>query len=124
MIIDKFAKMGLLLSELRLINNWRLYFQVNEVSDLANAAGTEIKEMYRHWATQEKKAKYNQPSKLNWPGQTQPGQTGHRTWAFCLLTCILKGSGARCGLQQPLGNWLVTPPELQSKWNEYINIES
>jgi hypothetical protein len=116
--------MNLLPSELRRINHWRFYFQVNKLSDITNAAGTEIKKIYRRQTSPKDKSQHNRQSKLNWPRQEQPGPLGHTKWAFCISTCFLKGSGAGRGLRQPLGDWLVTPATSQSKWHEYIDVDS
>jgi hypothetical protein len=67
-LMDRFATVKIIQSLARKMNYWRLYLQVNTISDICNAEGTHVKECYRkfhvgeHW-------KDIRRSKLNWPKQ-------------------------------------------------------
>jgi hypothetical protein len=56
-------------SKTQVFKNWRLFFQVKTLSDLANACGDGIEERFLNKKTL---TEYKSTSKLNWPKQKMP----------------------------------------------------
>jgi hypothetical protein len=74
--MDIFKELGFQPARLRKLNYWRLYFKVNTVSYLCNAAGTEVKICYRQQPKHDAPLQESRTSKINWPRQGRPGAEG------------------------------------------------
>ena len=120
-LMEMFLKSGLPPASIRLVNNWRLYFQVLKLSDITNAAGTTILKCYRKRPMGISRS-YERTTKLQWPRQDEPGPYGFRYWMYCLKHCC--GMDTAGQLLQPLGNWTVTPTQSNSRWETYMSLDS
>ena len=116
-----FQKSGLPPASLRLVNNWRLYFQVSTLSDICNATGTTILLNYRKRPQGIKRA-YIRTSKLRWPRQAEPGPYGFRYWMYCLKHCC--GMDTMGNIPRRLGNWIVSPTSSNSIWTSYMSTQT
>jgi hypothetical protein len=92
----------------RIINNWRLYFQVSSISKIINYLGNLILESFRN---KRKAQNYMSWSKLLWPVQKIPSMCTFNTW-FNYIRQI-----TRCDVQgnipknNRLGNWIGSPTD-------------
>lgn len=106
--------------ELRICNNWRLFFQALTLSDIVTPAdGRFIQD--RYWivsvATNDR-GHYHQKSKLNWPFQPAPDRSTFNYWKKCIkLAFNLRN---RQQLPIPLGNWMISPQTSVNQWEYYL----
>jgi hypothetical protein len=101
------------------VNNWRLYFQVQTLSDLSTACGDKILEVYLQHPTSEtiNDIRNDRCTKLNWPYQPPPtSTTSFKLWTKTLRDCFIQ-SGTT--LKSSLGDWIVSHQQSQSKWQSY-----
>jgi hypothetical protein len=61
----------------QIINNWRIYFQVNSISEITNITGDKIQKKF--WQKNEVK-RYRSNSKLRWPLQNHPNLCNYKFW--------------------------------------------
>lgn len=83
-------------NQLRYIHNWRVYYQVQTLSDLCNAKGDEILAVYltHPTAVQINHLRKDQISKLKWPNQSPPESSKtFKLWVRCVRLCFLHDSG-------------------------------
>lgn len=109
--------------QLRHLHNWRMYFQVQVLSDITSAKGDVILDRYLkhdfitpirpHGST-------DRMTTLDWPVQSPPTLIKtFKLWQRCIRKCFLTQSGNK--LSKPLGNWLRSPAESTSKWPYYYD---
>lgn len=101
-LMSTFIKLRLSNNELKLINNWRIYFKVNFLSERCNPEGNKIDNYYINRSI----GKDDQPenvSTLRWPLQMKPGPKGFLLWKKCLKDCFnMQTNGT---INYNLGNW-------------------
>jgi hypothetical protein len=107
--------------QMRLVNNWRMFYQALTLSDLTNAAGDRIEAYYLHQPATNESNPHRQ-SKLKWPVQPLPGPKGHRCWIKCLKMCF--GMAADGRLAQKLGAWTISTSQSSSEYTNYLNLQS
>ena len=117
-LMDEFQKIGLLPAQLRLVNNWRIFFKATLLSDITNAAGTMVQKVYR------KRPKHNKIDSQrrycgNFPRQAVPGPQGFSLWTKCIKQCFHMSSQGK--LKSSLGDWLVNPSSSKSQWTFYVS---
>jgi hypothetical protein len=102
-LMTEFLKLGLSNNQLRKINNWRLYYQVNTLMEICNPEGTRIQNCFF-----KKPSSVNQPpvnsSNLKWPRQEIPGKKGFSLWLTCLRSCFNMDHSGR--INHRFGKWL------------------
>jgi hypothetical protein len=81
--MSEFTFLGFTTSELRLINNWRIFFQVSTLAELCNPEGASIQQCYIRTPTRQDLRKVHR-STLQWPNQGIPGKRGFSLWLKCL----------------------------------------
>ena len=109
-------------SQLRLMFNWRLFFQVTTLSDLCNAKGDTMLDIYLTYptATNINNLRTDMISKLKWPFQLPPtDRSTFKLWIKNFKLCFLQGSSRK--LRQSLGSWTVSPTTSNSIWKSYIS---
>lgn len=105
-------------SQLKHVYNWRLYFQVQTLSDLTTASGDKILPMYLHFLTQD--IVRPRRSKIQWPFQTRPQcKSSFQQWARCICASFLQGRTTN--LTRPLGKWLVHAGQAEYVWPVHIH---
>jgi hypothetical protein len=85
-----FQKYGLSKSELCILNNWRLLYQVNFLSELCTTDGTQIRPSYTTYPTD--KPHNGWQSKIRWPNQNKPDAKSFQLWKRSLKNCFLNPS--------------------------------
>lgn len=108
--------------EKRIINNWRIYFQVSTLSDITNTDGTHVHSYYWNYHQRGPLSKPPRRSRHNWPIQQQPDITTFKIWRKGItLTFKAKRNGQLPG---PLGHWITSPNKSYNTWSSYYDIES
>jgi hypothetical protein len=118
-LMDVFRKLPYKTSELRLINNWRLFFKVNTISDLCNAQGTQVDVQYRQYTEILEHNKHQRATRLNWPRQSRPGKLGYKYWRDALTKGLFMAPNGK--LRKPLGHWQIYAEQQDSTWHHYFS---
>jgi hypothetical protein len=108
-------------NQIKMVYNWRLYLQVELISDLMNATGDRILDVYLKYPTAPsiKDIYSDRISKHMWQNQPPPlSKASFAIWTKCICKCFRLDGKKLC---PSLGEWLHSPSELQSKWNYYID---
>lgn len=117
-LMKAFKNLQLTKSELRLINNWRIYFQVNYLSEICNPEGNKIQKCFLK-STSGLTMNQDNESSLRWPVQKRPGKKGFGIWMKCLQYCFNMQSNGR--ITHNLGNWKsLNITQQYSKWQYYF----
>jgi hypothetical protein len=101
------------------MNYWRLFYQVNTVSDLCMADGQTVKHCYRTQPFQQDWHS-SRKSELNWPRQQEPGQAGLCQWTKSLR----EGLGMKTGVIAKaywLGKWTTNSENSESESDHYYD---
>jgi hypothetical protein len=118
--MSEFISIGFTTNELRLINNWRIYFQVNTLVELCNPEGTRIREEYLKEPTRRIPNKVN-PTILQWPNQGNAGKRGFNLWLRALrlsFNMIAKGS-----INHHFGQWKESNILIKNNsWNHFVQL--
>jgi hypothetical protein len=86
-LMDIVDSMNISVTKKRIFNNFRIYFQVNTLSELTNSQGTHIKPQFlSKYCT----ATYKPTSVLKWPNQKCPDNKYFTIWIniICAITGI------------------------------------
>lgn len=108
-------------NQLRHIDNWRFYFQVQTLSDLTNAKGDSILDVYMTHPTDPdvKTLRSDQISCLDWPHQPPPTSIAtFKLWVRTLKRCFLHPTDNF--VRTALGKWTIPVSSSQSHWQAYI----
>ena len=108
-------------NQLRYINQWRLYYQVQTLSDLTNARGDRILDIYLNQPTAPhiNQLRPDRKSKFDWPYQPPPTCTAtFQLWKKTLKRGFLYANGT--SLKQALGKWTTSSKSSQSVWHGYL----
>lgn len=118
-LMDLFIqKSGLDRRHLRLVNNWRLFYQVVYLSDIVTPKGDTVEEFYRIRPTTQSNNPYRKTN-LQWPIQQLPGSIGHTSWMNCLRQCF--GMNKTGQINRTLGDWTVPPSASMSTYRHNID---
>jgi ribonuclease HI len=118
-LMSEFKTLGFSRSELRLINNWRIFFQVSTLAELCTPDGSSIQQCYLTQPNGRPVAKAN-PSSIIWPAQGEPGKRGFNLWCKCLSLCFnMRKKGQ---LTYNFGRWVSSEHILKANsWEYYIH---
>jgi hypothetical protein len=99
--MDEIEHYDMTKQEIRIFNNWRIFFQVLTVADIANQQGTHIRKRFL-----EKSSSISRLGRqdLKWPNQTRPDNKYFFIWLKG-IKFITKMNDNR-SLNKHLGNWL------------------
>jgi hypothetical protein len=64
-----------------IVNNWRIFFQINSIAEMTNYAGTQMKKQYTDKRTA---MSYLSQSKINWPKQKIPHSSTFHHWILII----------------------------------------
>jgi hypothetical protein len=107
------------MDRVQVINNWRIYFKVNTLSELTDPEGRRISDIYLKYPSDESVPLHpDRTTKLAWPRQGKPSQRSFCYWRSFITNIANCDSLGR--LQKPLGPWLSTSSN-DSSWNSYSN---
>jgi hypothetical protein len=84
----------------KIINNWRLYFQVNVISEMINYSGEKI---LKDFLVKSEPKKYVSQSRLRWPIQIMPNINTFKYWNSYIRNIIECDKYGK--LYKPLGVW-------------------
>ena len=98
-------------TKLKIINNWRLYLQVEKISDIATADGKEIDICWF-----QRYAERTSASTIRWPAQIPPANRYWSTW-----TAALRIIATNQVLREALSEWTVTKQESEREYKQYID---
>jgi hypothetical protein len=88
-------------------NNWRMYFQVTNLSNLTNHSGSRLQPwFYRRRDV----ASFVPNSKINWPIQKMPSMSTFRVWVNALHRIFQFADTGE--LTQHLGAWIANPLDI------------
>jgi Reverse transcriptase (RNA-dependent DNA polymerase) len=118
-LMDVADQMNLIPAYKKYINNWRLFFQVNLLSDLCNQEGTHILPLYYN-IKQTERHHPDRSSLLNWPVQPMKGNGG-RYWREFLSNFIPGHKSANGKLKTALGPWIVPSCKQDSSWRWHLS---
>jgi ribonuclease HI len=120
-LMSEFVSLGFNTAELRLINNWRLYFRVTTLAELCNPEGTRIRECFLKEPTSEYVNEIN-PSALQWPNQGKPSKRGFKLWLKCLSSCFNVYRGR---INHKFGAWKDSAVLIKNNlWKHFIQSSS
>ena len=92
-----------------IFNNWRLYFNVINLSDISNASGDCNR---KEFLIKRETIHFQRKSKYKWPNQNQPHLSTFHIWRNVLQDVFgINLSGA---ITQKLGNWTTSPTEFNN----------
>jgi hypothetical protein len=83
--------------DLKVLNNWRLYYKVIFFSKICYPSGKSIQPIYLNYNHD-----LNLYSKLNWPIQDKPNEVSFAIWRKYIKTCFITPSNTHI---PPLGVW-------------------
>jgi hypothetical protein len=108
-LMDEIENYDMTKQEIRIFNNWRIFFQVLTVADIANQQGTHIRKRFL-----EKSSSISRLGRqdLKWPNQTRPDNKYFFIWLKG-IKYITKMNEDR-SLKKHLGNWLCDTNETTS----------
>ena len=116
--MEEFLELILSNQEMKLLHRWRIFFQVNALSDLMSPGQSKGQSVFL-------KNKHNDignklcTSRLNWPIQGNPSKKGFTLWVKCLLECFnVQKSGQ---IYYQLGNWIDEIANNTNLWNTYYH---
>ena len=114
--MDAFLTRNLSTKEIRLVNNWRKFFQVNTLVDICDPMGTKIEKVFLKRPNGTFLYKSHQ-SILQWPIQDEPGPRGFALWKKCLKECFnMQSNGC---ITHCFGKWIPENYHLQNKCSTY-----
>jgi hypothetical protein len=118
-LMNEFKSLGFSKSELKLINYWRIFFQVSTLAELCTPDGSSIQQCYLQQPLGKAIDKAN-PSSIIWPAQGEPGKRGFNLWCKCLSLCFnMRKKGQ---LTYNFGRWAPSETILQvNTWQYYIH---
>jgi hypothetical protein len=88
-LMDEFKSLGFKDSELKIINNWRLFFQVSTLVDICTPDGFRIQQCFLEFPAENHINVYKEnESSLQWPTQRKSGRKSFNLWSKCIRTCI------------------------------------
>jgi hypothetical protein len=102
--MDEVSKLNIPTSQVRIFNNWRLYFRVSNIAHLTNISGSKIQQCYLNERLINKK---ENATKLLWPKQQAPEFSTFRIWRQILATIVKFDNKGK--LKVKLGNWEINP---------------
>jgi ribonuclease HI len=106
------------INDLVIFNNWRLYFKVLRLSDICNAEGSEIFQMYLNfpdnWDPEKDSAS---TTSMIWPCQGRPEKSYFNIWRKTIKSCFKNFS--KGGFGKKLGEWYI-PIGTETRWKAYI----
>jgi ribonuclease HI len=100
--MTEFLSLGLTSNQLRLVNNWRIVFQVTTLTELCNTEGNKIRECFIKAPLRRFINKANK-STLLWSNQGIPGKRGFCLWLKCLRSSFNMSNKGHINYQ--LGKW-------------------
>ena len=104
--------------EMRIIHNWRLYFNATTLSDITDGLGKHISKTYWHYEYTNQWTKHR-TSRLNWPKQDRPGIESFKVWnKFLTREFHLQPNGM---IQQKLGKWYGSQTNSDNAWKFYYD---
>ena len=117
-LMNAFGKLNVNTNELRLINRWRLFFNVNTLCEICTPDGSKIHEKYLN-IKQVLSNNTENVSKWAWPEQGQPGKRGFSLWKKCLQQSFqIQNNGRIC---HSFGNWLFPECHEANTWKTYYH---
>jgi hypothetical protein len=119
-LMTEFLTLGLTQAELRLLNNWRLFFQVNTLAKLCNPEGTRIRECFIKAPTINFSNQISR-SMIHWPNQGIPGKRGFSLWLKCLRVCFHMAPKGR--INHKFGKWKTSAILVKNNsWNHFFQL--
>jgi hypothetical protein len=123
-IMDEILKHDLSKQEIRIFNNWRVFFQVLTISDLTNQQGTHIRQRFLN--KNSSVARLGRQD-IKWPNQERPNNKYFYIWTKGLK--LITGMGEDRSLKNKLGNWIIgtnettSSPSLLHKNNQLLAVQ-
>jgi hypothetical protein len=101
-LMDEVEKLDISIAKKRSFNCWRLFFRINNLSEMTNSQGTHIQKKILN--------KYNldnyiPSSLLNWPNQPHPHHKYFNNWLHILRALFRIDKNGK--LHKPLGKWIT-----------------
>ena len=107
--------------QLKIINNWRIYFQALTLSDICDGHGNAVLQAYREYKVVNNHTQYR-TSKLLWPKQGKPNQKTFTIWKKFLQNIL--GIQQNGMLKNKLGQWFEKPEMSDNVWSIYYDTET
>jgi hypothetical protein len=101
-IMETFLKQRVKRCDLVVLNNWRIFFQVNYFSEMCSATGNRIQECFLTYPDGD--IVKSQRSRITWPYQKRPDKKSFRIWTKCMRQCFIKSRNNRI---PTLGPWIM-----------------
>lgn len=121
-IMEKLSALSVGTDVLRIVNNWRLYFNVILLSDIVTADGTRIQPRYWTQGRHHQDLQTEQKSTLNWPIQARPDTTQFGKWIRCLKEAFrIEPTSGLLPIHLQLGEWTSQHKDHQATWNQYFD---
>lgn len=125
-LMEKFSKIPSIGTDvLRIVNNWRLHFQVTTLSDVVTADGTQIQPKYWHPGRHSSILPAECTSTINWPIQARPDRSQYGKWIRCLRAAFrIETIEGHLPSHLQLGDWITLPAESTHRWQHYVDFRS
>jgi hypothetical protein len=102
-IMEAFEKTKANTAELRILNNWRLYYKVILFSELCYSSGTGIQAIYLDYTHSLSLSQTK--SNLHWPVQGKPNEISFKIWKRYVKLCFMNSENKR---SPHLGKWDIS----------------
>jgi hypothetical protein len=109
--MDIFVAKGYSPTELRLLNDVRMYKQVTRLSDIVSADGQVILDSFLTASPP------THPTPYTWPRCYRPSQDQISFWKATLISCFIPPHATHRRLSQPLGPWLHDCDQFWEWWH-------
>jgi hypothetical protein len=106
-IMDKIGDVQVSPAQRKIINNWRLYYQITSIAEITNNCGDQIMPEYFN---KNQVRLHKSTSVLRWPIQKMPSLCTFRVWINYITditNCNKQGY-----IQNSLGRWIIRPEEV------------
>jgi hypothetical protein len=117
--MDTIIKTNISKDDLRIFNNWRLFFQVNCLSELCTVDGSSVNKIFMEYPRDEVEINMLKPSrsKLKWTCQPRPGKKSFNIWTRTLRKCF--NISSRGNINVNLGAWYHECATQTNEWLAY-----
>jgi ribonuclease HI len=101
-LMDKVEKLDISIAKKRSFNCWRLFFRINNLTEMTNSQGTHIQKIFLNKYDLDN---YIPSSLLNWPSQPHPHHKYFNNWLRILRALFRIDKNGK--LHKPLGKWIT-----------------
>lgn len=125
-LMERFSRIPSVRTDvLRIVNNWRIHFQVTTLSDIVTADGTRIQPRFWHPGKHETSLQAENTTVINWPIQARPDASQFGKWLSCLRAAFgVTNHEGLLPVHLQLGDWNSYHTDSSHQWQHYYDCGS